>query len=66
MIKSVMMWQYRNLEEILETNFWWNVVVHPFAFEFLKLKIVKFYSQGWEIVAIVWVELKVDLLQLTS
>jgi hypothetical protein len=53
-----MMQKYRNLEEFLETNFWWNVVVHPFAFEFLKLKIVKFYSQGWVIVANVWVAIE--------
>jgi len=44
----------RIVEEILASNFWWNIVVHPCEKGFPKKQEAEICVQGWDSIAAIW------------
>jgi len=45
----------KNPNEILESNFWWNRIIHPWDVSLLKGKAIEFHGLGWVSMFSVWV-----------
>jgi hypothetical protein len=55
MVKELRFDNPKNLSEILGSNFWWNMIIHPWDVGFLKSKITKLHGLGWVSMSNAWV-----------
>jgi hypothetical protein len=47
MMKKLRFNNPKNLNEILASNFWWNMMIHTWDVDFSKNKATEFHRLGW-------------------
>jgi hypothetical protein len=55
MVKELRFNNPKNVNKILASNFWWNMIIHPWHVGFLKSKTTEFHGLGWVSMSDVWV-----------
>jgi len=55
MVKELKFNNPKSLSKILGSNFWWNMIIHPWDVGFSRSKATKLHGLGWVSMPVAWV-----------